>query len=124
MTPAELIRAARQRAGLSQGRFAALLGVTQSAVSRWESGSRPVSAELAASLAAGLAPVMAACDPTARTARARQVHEGNAAYRREEYAWLRDGGEGRQMAGLRLGLTTVRSVLTYERRYQGQERTA
>lgn len=47
MTPAEL-KAARTRLGLSQTRLAALLGVEQSTVWRWESGENHVPAPVAA----------------------------------------------------------------------------
>lgn len=40
MTIAEMIRQARQRVGLSQVAFGAIVGVSGAAVSRWENGNR------------------------------------------------------------------------------------
>lgn len=47
MAFSEAVRQARREAGLSQGKFAALIGVTPSLVSHWERNKRTVSPDTA-----------------------------------------------------------------------------
>jgi hypothetical protein len=71
---------------------------------------------------ADLRKISETCRGAHQAAVMRQAHLEETAYRREEYAHLRDGGVSPELAGPRVGVNCAPSVEAYEEHYQAAKR--